>query len=138
MSFLTPRLDGNALRGVRVLIVDDEPVLATTFCLVLKMTGALATSAGHGGEALTLLERQRFDVIVCDKQMPVMSGPEFVRELNRRGDPTPILLFVNTADTTGMEQVWDLRIHGTISKPLLPAELVSVIRRTLHMDAVAV
>ena len=101
-------LDKNALSGVRVLVVDDEPVLASTFCLVLQFAGAYAQSAGHGAHA--------------------------IRELNRRGNTTPVLLFINTADYTGMEQIRDLRIHGTLTKPLLPGELVAAIRRTLASE----
>ena len=81
-----------------------------------------------------MLETERFDLILCDKQMPVMSGPDFIRELNRRGNTTPVLLFINTADYTGMEQIRDLRIHGTLTKPLLPGELVAAIRRTLASE----
>lgn len=123
-----------ALQGVRVLVVDDEPVLASTFCLVLQFAGAYAQSASHGKDALVTLDQERFDLILCDKQMPVMGGPELIRELNRRGDTTPILLFINSADNASMEQIRDLRIHGTLTKPLLPGELIATIRRTLHLD----
>ena len=126
------------MRGVRVLIVDDEPVLASTFCLVLQFAGAYAQSAEHGQAALATLEAQSFDPILCDKQMPVMAGPDLIRELNRRGDTTPILLFINTADWTSMEQIRDLRIDGTVTKPLLPGELIATIRRTLRMGTVEI
>ncbi|WP_419806946.1 response regulator [Terriglobus sp.] len=127
-------LDRDALLGLRILIVDDEPVLASTFCLVLQFAGAYAQSSPHGRDALDTLEQESFDLILCDKQMPVMAGPEFIRELNLRGDATPILLFVNTADYNSMEQIRDLRINGTITKPLLPGELIATIRRTLNLD----
>ena len=134
MADTAQMLDKSALDGVRVLIVDDEPILASTFCLVLQFAGAYAQSAEHGRHALATLEHESFDLILCDKHMPVMTGPDLIRELNRRGDATPILLFINSADNTSMEQIRDLRIHGTITKPLLPGELVATIRRTLHMD----
>lgn len=129
-------LDRNALEGVRILIVDDEPVLASTFCLVLQFAGAYAESAEHGGLALEALGKQSFDLILCDKQMPVMTGPELIRELNRRGDKTPILLFIHAEDDASMEQIRDLRVDGTLSKPLLPGELVAAIRRTLSRHIV--
>lgn len=128
-----PTLNKDSLRGVRVLVVDDEPILASTFCLVLQFAGAYTQSAEHGRAALLTLEQESFDLILCDKQMPVMAGPEFIRELNRRGDATPILLFVNTEDFTSMEQIRDLRIGGTVMKPLLPGELVAAIRQTLRL-----
>ncbi|GAA3764262.1 response regulator [Terriglobus aquaticus] len=135
MANHTHTFDKTALSGVRVLIVDDEPVLASTFCLVLQLAGAYARSAEHGALALATLETERFDLILCDKHMPVMTGPEFIRELNRRGDTTPILLFINAADYSSMEQIRDLRIDGTLAKPLLPAELVQAIRETLRRNA---
>ena len=134
MAEHAPIFDRKALEGLRVLIVDDEPILASTFCLVLQFAGAYAQSAEHGAIALTTLESERFDLILCDKHMPVMTGPELIRELNRRGDTTPILLFVNGADCTSMEQIRDLRIDGTVAKPLLPVQLIEAIRRTLHLD----
>ncbi len=135
MAEASHMLDKNALRGVRVLIVDDEPILASTFCLVLQFAGAYAQSAEHGRAALSTLEHETFDLILCDKQMPVMTGPDLIRELNRRGDTTPILLFINTADWTSVEQIRDLRIDGTVTKPLLPGELIATIRSTLGMEA---
>lgn len=122
-------LSKDALLGLRILIVDDEPVLASTFCLVLQHAGAEAKSVGNGRAALHLLQQQRFDVILSDKHMPEMTGPEMIRELNRANDPTPILLFINRLESDMAQELRDLRIAGTLTKPLLPGELISAIRR---------
>lgn len=124
-------LTKEALKGIRVLVVDDEPILASTFCLVLSFAGAEAHPAEHGQAALDILETQKFDVILCDKHMPVMSGPEFIRRLNEQGDTTPILLFVNGFER---ERELGLRVSGTLTKPLLPGDLVAAIRKAARRD----
>ncbi|MEK6397497.1 MAG: response regulator, partial [Terriglobus sp.] len=53
-----------------VLVVDDEPVLRLTFSVLLQRAGARVVEAADGLEALHVLETQRVDVVLTDKQMP--------------------------------------------------------------------
>lgn len=83
-----------ALRGRRVLLVEDEPGLREALGLTLEIEGFAVTLASNGREALASLSSCRVDLVVTDYMMPRMNGSELIREL--RMDPTyadvPILL----------------------------------------------
>jgi CheY-like chemotaxis protein len=68
-----------SLRGVRVLVVDDEPDARELLRRVLEHREASVVVAGDGLEAINLLRQQRPDVIVSDIGMPDLDGYEMIR-----------------------------------------------------------
>ena len=81
---------------MRVLIVDDEPLSRNSLLKVLsKRTDLHAVdSAKDGIEALDLLEKQLYDILLLDIQMPELSGIDLAGRLNRRRGPLPSIIFV--------------------------------------------
>ena len=82
----TPPVGVPAIRGKRVLVVDDEPGIASVVAEVLVLDGHVVEIAAHGGEALAKVRAHTHDLIVSDIRMPEIDGPSFYRELARR-DP---------------------------------------------------
>ena len=78
-------LPREALRGRKVLIVDDEPDIAQLIAQYLEPYEVDTTIAHSGAEALAELRRERFDAMTLDILMPGMSGFELLEEI--RGDP---------------------------------------------------
>ncbi|HEY0096234.1 MAG TPA: response regulator, partial [Archangium sp.] len=62
--------------GARVLVVEDEPSLRRILRVYLAEQGYAATIASDAEEALALLERERFDVVLTDLRLPTLSGLE--------------------------------------------------------------
>jgi CheY-like chemotaxis protein len=112
-----------------ILVVDDEPVLRLTFSLVLRQTGATVHVAEDGVEALEVLEREHVDVVLSDKQMPRMDGLTFIRTLRARGNYVPLIFFVNGVASESATEMALLRVTETITKPVQPAELVTILSR---------
>ncbi len=115
-----------------ILIVDDEPVLRMTFAIVLRQLGATVHVAAHGAEALDLVDREHVDLILTDKQMPVMDGPTLLNTIEARGRTLPAILFVNGVEP---EKAADLRrwhVVETVTKPLHPERLIAILRRVLE------
>lgn len=75
-----------------ILIVDDEPILATVLAELLDSEGFVVRTAPNGAVALAEHTRLPADVILSDVMMPVVDGPTLVNELRRRGDSTPVVL----------------------------------------------
>jgi signal transduction histidine kinase/ActR/RegA family two-component response regulator len=73
------------LSGVHILLVDDEKDAREVGQIALASMGAQVKTASSGAEALRILERERFDLLVSDVGMPAMDGLTFVRTL-RAGD----------------------------------------------------
>jgi len=90
------------MKAGRILLVDDEYDIQEIVAEILEDAGYRVLVANNGREALNLLENDKVDLIILDIMMPIMSGPEMVRELRKRyGDePLPPILMIS-AGTEG-------------------------------------
>ena len=113
-----------SIPGSRLLIVDDEPVLSLTFAIVLQRAGATVFTAANGQEALSLLEREQVDAMLCDQRMPVMDGPTLLRTLYERGQSIPTVLFVNGMDHEDTGMLEKMNVRKLVVKPILPQTLL--------------
>jgi PAS domain S-box-containing protein len=80
--------------AIRVLYVDDEPVLLAIGKRYLEMTGDYTLHTLESAEeALDFLEKERVDAIISDYYMPRMDGIELLKAIRARGDDTPLIIF---------------------------------------------
>jgi len=122
-----------AFKGLRVLVVEDEPALAVAVSEALTDAGFTVDRAGDGEEGLTRLTEQRYDLIVCDLKMPRIDGMQFYRAM---AAATPALarrvIFV-TGDVAGTDAERFLEETGCrwLSKPFRLGDLLRAARDTL-------
>jgi len=87
---------------IALLLVDDEPTLLEVARLFLELSGEITvTPAESPAEALTLLEKIPFDVIVSDYEMPGMNGIELLKTIRSSGNSIPFIIFTGK----GREQI---------------------------------
>lgn len=121
----------HTLRGVKVLVVDDEPdarELVRRFLLGSEATPALAASAA---EARTLLASFLPDVILSDIGMPGEDGYAFMRAAREAGVKAPAVALTAYARTEDRIRSMQAGFQAHLSKPVQPAELVALIA-SLH------
>ncbi len=119
-----------------VLIVDDSPAMRSFVRRVLELSGldlGTCLEAGHGRDALDLLQREWVDLVLTDINMPTMDGEQFIRHLE--ADPAlqsiPVVV-VSTDRTRGrVEQMMTLGAKGYVTKPFLPETLREEMERVL-------
>ena len=106
----------------RALIVDDSSVMRKIIERLLRQAGVNLTQvfeAGNGAEALAALESNRVDLILCDINMPVMDGLEFVKQLagvsNAKG--VPIVMITTEGSESHVVQALSCGARGYIRKP---------------------
>ncbi|MEO5742135.1 MAG: ATP-binding protein [Vicinamibacterales bacterium] len=122
-----------AFKGLRVLVVEDEPALAVAVSEALADAGFTVDRAGDGEEGLTRLAEARYDLIVCDLKMPRIDGMQFYRAM---AAATPALarrvIFV-TGDVAGTDAERFLEETGCrwLSKPFRLGDLLRSARDTL-------
>jgi two-component system cell cycle sensor histidine kinase/response regulator CckA len=122
-----------AFKGLRALVVEDEPALAIAVSEALADAGFTVDRAGDGEEGLTRLTEQRYDLIVCDLKMPRIDGMQFYRAM---AAATPALarrvIFV-TGDVAGTDAERFLEETGCrwLSKPFRLGDLLRAARDTL-------
>jgi two-component system CheB/CheR fusion protein len=81
-----------ALRGMRVLVADDDPGICQTLKEILEAEGCSVETACDGAEALDKAGQQRFDVVLSDVVMPQMDGHELFMALKESQPGLPVLL----------------------------------------------
>jgi two-component system NtrC family sensor kinase len=122
-----------AFKGLRVLVVEDEPALAQAVAEALEDAGFTVDRAGDGEEGLTRLTEASYDLIVCDLKMPRIDGMQFYRAM---AAATPALarrvIFV-TGDVAGTDAERFLEETGCrwLSKPFRLGDLLRSARDTL-------
>jgi DNA-binding response OmpR family regulator len=116
----------------RILVVEDDPLLAESLVRALQQQGYRIGHARRGHDAETLLRSQRFDLLLLDIGLPDIDGFELLRRLRARGDATPVLV------VTAREAV-DERVHGLdlgaddyLTKPFSLSELEARVRALLR------
>jgi CheY-like chemotaxis protein len=113
-----------ALRGKRVLIVDDNETNRRILVLQTKSWGMLPSETEFPMEALGWIEdREHFDVAILDMQMPDMDGMMLAEEIRKKRDSTelPLVLFTSLGRREVGEEKVEFAIH--LTKPIKPSQL---------------
>lgn len=128
---------GAGQRKKRILAIDDDILVRESLKTLLEREGFEATIVASGREALELLTREVFDLILTDIRMPEMNGIETlkaIRELRREFGKPPLPEIVLTAydDPTVKEEAESLGVKEFILKPFELGDFISTIRRNLN------
>ena len=115
----------------KVLVVDDERNIRLTLTRTLESAGLEITTAVNGEEALALMERQEFDLVLLDLRLPGMPGTEVLARLRERHPGLPVVMI--TAHGTIDIAVEAMRAGAAdfIRKPFTPDEVREVVSRAL-------
>ncbi|HEY7118669.1 MAG TPA: response regulator [Tepidisphaeraceae bacterium] len=137
----TPAAAGD-LRGVRVLLAEDNEINQLVAREFLIGAGAQCDTAGDGRQALEAARRGGYDVVLMDCQMPEMDGFEVttrIRELEGRGELTspagrlPIVALTANAVQGDRERCLAAGMDGYVTKPIEPATLIREIRALVKL-----
>jgi two-component system response regulator VanR len=113
---------------VRVLVAEDEPLLAEAIRTTLTRQSIAADVALDGLTALELLDRIEFDVLVLDRDLPGMSGDDICRELVARGTGTRILMLTAARRLDDKVKGFALGADDYLPKPFEFPELLARLR----------
>ncbi len=102
-----------------ILIIDDSRVNQHMLRLVLKRNGYDTLTANNGQEGLACLAENAVNLIVCDINMPVMDGFDFLRNLRKTDGIShiPVLMLTAVGEDGTSNQVIDLGANGCITQP---------------------
>jgi CheY-like chemotaxis protein len=117
----------------RILVVDDDPVVLDLVKDLLLMQGHSVASAGDGQQALAKLAEEPFELLVIDRNMPIMDGIAAVTALRR--DPRlaslKVLMFTSMADPASREEALRAGVDGFLRKPVQMQEFTATVRGAL-------
>ena len=121
----------DALTGMRILVVDDSADTVEMLRHLLEMDGGMVTTARSGAEALDIVERQTFDVILSDISMPGMDGFELLRRLRTKpnGKDVPVMALTGFGRVEDVERVKAEGFFAHIAKPVDVAAIVATLQK---------
>ena len=114
-----------------ILIVDDDVELVTLLVDYLQLEGFAPVAAHNGTEALELLSRQEFEIVVLDVMMPGMSGVEVLKRIREKSQ-LPVLMLTAKGDPVDRIIGLELGADDYIAKPFNPRELLARIHAVLR------
>ncbi len=116
------------MNSIRALIIDDSSVMRKIVERSLRQAGIELTQvfeAGNGAEALGVLKENQVDLILCDINMPVMDGLEFIKQLPgvANAKDVPVVMITTEGSETHVVQALSCGARGYIRKPFTPEQV---------------
>ena len=124
----------------KVLIAEDHEINQQLISLLLDLRGIDYTFANNGAEAVELFEKEKFDMILMDINMPIKNGKEATHEIielehQRNLDHTPIIALTANAIETDKEETMKIGFDGYLIKPLDEVKLDESFARYLNVKS---
>jgi two-component system sensor histidine kinase/response regulator len=131
LSHLQKAVHPQLAAGLRILVVEDNPINLSLAMNLLTKEGYVTRAAGSGREALSILRRESFDLVLMDVQMPDMDGLEATRAIRKNeifsGKRIPIIAVTAHAMTGDREACLEAGMDGYLSKPIHKIELIEAV-----------
>ncbi|MEO6200707.1 MAG: response regulator transcription factor [Cryobacterium sp.] len=133
-----PRLHKADGTPIRVLVVDDEPMLTDLLSMALRYEGWEVRTAGEGRQALTIAREFRPDAIVLDIMLPDIDGLQVLQRVRSDGNETPVLFL--TAKDALADRIAGLTAGGDdyVTKPFSLEEVVARLRGLIRRSTLSV
>jgi two-component system chemotaxis response regulator CheY len=114
-----------------VLVIDDSGRFRTVARMALEGAGFEVTEAEDGLDALKKLEKQRFNVITCDTNMPRLDGVGFLQQMKLLPDHkfTPVIMLSTESSDAMKAKTKEAGARAFVTKPFQPSQLIDAVRR---------
>ncbi len=127
-----PLVDEEGLRGLRVMLVDDEPSAVQALAFLLGGEGLVVSEATSGAQCLASIDQERPDVLLMDMEMPGMTGLELLERVRARRPELPAVVMSGyTPQQKDVRQALQASRVGYVDKPIDLDRLLSVLARVI-------
>jgi DNA-binding response OmpR family regulator len=123
-------------RPKTILWVDDEVDGLAAHRQFLEEQGFAVEQAAHGDDALALLRRQPYSVVLLDEQMPGRRGLELLTEIRSIDPAMPVVMVTQSEDATTLREAIGIEVDDYLVKPVHPRQILSVVTRLIEGDRI--
>ena len=116
----------------KILVVDDEQSLREVLSIMLKRTGYAVTSVADGEEAIELLNKDIFDLVITDLRMPKIDGMEVLKAAKSASPETVVLIITAFASADSAVEAMKRGAYDYLTKPFQVDEVQLIIRNALE------
>src|SRR5947208_12687999 len=122
------------VRPKTILWVDDEVEGLAAHRRFLEDQGFTVAAAAHGDDALALLRRQAYSIVLLDEQMPGRRGLELIGEIRALDPAMPVVMVTQSEDEGTLRGAIGVEVDDYLVAPVQPRQLLSVFRPVLADD----
>ncbi len=119
---------------MRILVVEDDPIIASRIAATLETEGYTTQIAYNGEEAKSFVAQASYGLVVLDVMMPKMNGLEFCQYLRSKRDRTPVLMLTARDTIDERVQGLDAGADDYLVKPFDVRELTARVRALVRRD----
>jgi DNA-binding response OmpR family regulator len=123
-------------RPKTILWVDDEVDGLAAHRRFLEEQGFAVEQAAHGDDALALLRRQPYSVVLLDEQMPGRRGLELLAEIRAIDPAMPVVMVTQSEDESTLREAIGVEVEDYLVKPVHPRQILSVVTRLVEGDRI--
>ncbi len=121
------------MRNECILVVDDSPDIRFTMSEVLKTKGFSVESASDGQEAIEVLDKRFFDIVLTDLSMPRKSGMDVLRFVTQNSPETICIIITGYGSIQGAVEALKMGAYDYLCKPIKPDEVTILIDKALEL-----
>src|SRR5256885_11686629 len=119
-----------------ILWVDDEVGGLAAHGRSLEAQGFTGAAAAHGDDALALLRRQAYSIVLLDEQMPGRRGLELIGEIRALDPAMPVVMVTQSEDEGTLREAIGIEVDDSIAKPVQPRQILTMITRLRYGDRI--
>ncbi len=116
----------------KILVVDDEPSLREVLSIMLKRAGYSVTSVTDGEEAVEIVQKEIFDLVITDLRMPKIDGMEVLKAVKSASPETVVLIITAFATADSAVEAMKHGAYDYLTKPFQVDEVQLIIRNALE------
>lgn len=120
------------MRNDLILWADDEIDLLKPHILFLKQKGYEVVTVSNGRDALEQCEKEHFDLIILDENMPGLSGLETLSRIKEMSPEVPVIMITKSEEENIMNQAIGNKIADYLIKPVNPNQILLSIKKNLY------
>jgi CheY-like chemotaxis protein len=121
-----------AIPGARILVVDDDEIFRNLYAAIFILEGYRVEMAADGGDAFDQLMARRFDLLVTDRNLPVLNGEGLVIALREAGIRIPVVMVSGSLGYSPLPEQVAREVSAALPKPVRAAEVLAAIFNALH------
>ena len=127
------KVDLSSSQIFRILVVEDNKINQTVTRRIIEKNNCSCVIVNDGFQAIEILNKETFDVVLMDINMPLMNGFETTRKIRLKGIKTPVIALTAFAKDEITEEAISAGMNDIIIKPFEPLKLFKVINDQINM-----
>ena len=120
----------------KILWVDDEIASLLSQVTILENYGYEVKEAMSGHDALAMIEREGFDLVLLDEQMPGIDGMETFRRIRIQYPHLPVVMVTKSEDIDLVDEAFGYRMDDFLIKPINPKQLLATVKRVIDQQSI--